>query len=208
MLTWKDIQVIIPTNSSDNFRSNNCKKLAYNISKECIGCNLEIAKQYNIKTFRDVFISISNALKSINKEYILYIEDDVCLSNDFGKRALNRINYLNKDIISFFSIGGEDIVRYNSGIRSYEKPGHSFGYLQCIFMTKEIGIGWGNMMVNWWDSAQNNLKGAPDFALGEYCQKHDILITISLPSLVQHISTTSLFGHICVKSKTFGFEDI
>lgn len=204
-MSWSNIEIIIPSVLSIEPRAKALYNLLIQISQQCPDTWVRILPQYNRpqNLAEHAYKVLSNGFRDFSHPWVLLIEDDVLLSDQFGTLVPDILNNAESDIgaISFFSI--EDNHLWKGTPHLYEFTIRPFYCTQCIAMRKEVAEHWGQHMIEW--KKQYPHYSTPDLAFANSCDSLNKKIMIYLPNLAQHIKLTSAFNHkVFPFSLTFG----
>ena len=195
-LSWKDLEIVIPSVLSVPGRADSLRNLLIQISQQCAGTSVRILPQYHRPQdlASHAFEVLSEGLKNFAKPWVILIEDDVELSLEFGKRVPPVLEELSDaGAISFFSPDLHDVrAMHKRQIQHYEIS-QGFAYSQCVAFRKEVIEGWADRMLDW--HAKCEKYATPDLSISDCCKDMGVKLMVSLPSLVQHIVMKSAFNH-------------
>ena len=198
MVCWKDIDVVIPAVLSIPGRANSLRDLLTALAKQCPGIQVRILPQYHRppNIAKHAFKILTAGLRDFTRPWVVYLEEDVKLSSDFGKHLPATLDVVDDDVgaVSFFSMNPEDIEHIRNGVHFYNSD-RPFIFAQCIALRREVAEAWGRHLIPWQERAPKN-KYALDMALGDCCDEMGVRLLVHLPSLVQHrADLPSAFGH-------------
>ena len=198
MLSWKDLEIVIPSVLSSEGRANTLRNLLVQISQQCPGVLVRILPQYHRPNdlAKNAFDVLSEGLRNFSgRPWVILIEDDVELAPNFGEGVPPVLEeHPEAGAISFFSQDKHDVLALaNKDIRYYDVP-DSFAYSQCVAFRKEAIEGWAERMLDW--HAKCDRYATPDLSISDCLNDMGFKLIVSLPSLVQHIVMKSAFNHV------------
>ena len=195
-MNWDEIEIVIPTVLSVPGRADTLKDLLVQIAEQCPGVLVRVLPQYHrpedlaLHAFR----TLSKGLRDFSRPWVILIEDDVELAQDFGVRVPPVLEEELDSVVSFFSIDPNDVKAFTKGIRYYEVLG-SFAYSQCVAFRREVIEGWSCRMMDWYNKNKDLAYSTPDLSIKDCCTDMGVSVIVSLPSLVQHRVMQSAFNH-------------
>lgn len=204
-MDWDSVTAVIPTVLSIPERAESLHQLLLQLGQQCPGLWVRLLPQYERPPdiARHACAVIGAGLRDITRPWVLFVEDDAELAEDFGARALEALQQEPADAVSFFSPWAEDLNRLRRGERYYPAP-RPFVYSQCVALRSELADAWGVCLPTWPDRSPDQ-RAAIDHALGYCCDELGASLVIHVPSLVQHRQVPSAFGHSSSpRSPSFG----
>lgn len=134
-------------------------------------------------------------------DYVLQMDDDVYLCNDFSSIINTVLSDNQYDVISFYR---NDKLVKKKGI--YKHSGTYFGN-QCLAYKRELIPAFIDYHKEF-DKEDNGWLDAPDVALGQFCKKMGHKIWTYHPSIVQHRDVHSLIGNGTFKRQSESFRRV
>jgi hypothetical protein len=199
-MSWEQVEALVPLVVSIE-RLTSLSELARNLGEQCLGIRMSVIPQWRKEPdSKAAFKSIAVGLAECTRPWVLYLEDDVELSQDFGAKLLKRLPLVpGVGALSFFSPAARDIDFYRAGRFTYEAP-RPFVWAQCLLLRRELAHAWAESLFNW-DGHPTSI----DNALTPAADKLGLSVCVALPSLAQHRSLDSTWGHANqgIKSRTF-----
>ena len=200
-MIWTSVEALTPAVLSQTERLESVAVLLALLAHQCPGIVARVVPQWREKPDPAAgFESIASGLEGCARPWVLFVQDDVKLTANFGELAAQLLP-LADDVgaLSLFSPWPRDVDFLRAGRTQYEAV-RPFVYAQCLLLRCELAHAWAKELRNWTGHPRSD-----DNALTPAADKLRLRVLISLPSLAQHLGVESAFGNQTrsIQSPTF-----
>jgi len=125
------------------------------------------------------FFNFQRGMKLAGNESLLYLEDDIILTDSFLNK-IEKAKFENPNmVIQFFSMRKKDIE-----IGTRVENGSNYIMMQCTYFPKGVAKGIYEHSLTYWD--ENHTTAPNDPCVASYLQKNKMKYVIYVPNLVDH----------------------
>lgn len=178
MVSWDDIEVRIPTVLPD--RAEPLSELVTAL-REQTGLSPWVSPHPDGRHPNDRVQRIFG--KPVQKDWLLYLEDDVYLASSFGERVPSILEETDRVAVQLF-----DLRNGPAGLETARKPLYS---MCALAVNREIVTGFPDFYYDWIETADHDC--AIDVGFGHYCTDLGEPVDVYRPSQVQHRGIPSTF---------------
>jgi hypothetical protein len=185
MIRWSDVTIAVPTMPQRRAMKT---ELVDRLQTECQDARIVVREHREGDPPRMDLPALSDVALAMNRQWVLFVEDDVWLCPGFSSLSLAAINHsesVDVDAVALFSRAKADVQMYHNGKRWRFQPPSSFCMMQAVAVWAVTLTGL-SMWAPSWYRAYPQHEHAADLLLGAWLSFKGSRMLVHVPSLVQH----------------------